>query len=386
MRVCVSCYGRFWAFNVAEQLHAHGHLHTLMTGYPYFKVRQHTTLPRHRLRTLPHVTAVCHLGRMLPKTMSCGLDSQWGQTRLWDQAVSRRIPQGIDLLDTYAGMSLKTIRVAKKRGIRTVLERGSSHRAYQVKILEDEHRRFGLPFHHESEMMEAELQEYAETDAISIPSGFVRRSFLEQGVSASKLLQVPYGVDLSRFRPEPRLDDRFRILFIGGFTLRKGVPYLLEAWSMLRLVNAELWFVGGPDPTLLEHLGHVNTPGVRFCGVVPNAQLRHTISQCDAMVLPSVEEGLAMVIPQAMACGIPVIHTSNTGGSDIVRPEVDGYEVPIRDAQAIAEKIQRFHDDRDLARHMGRNALHRVQSLGGWSEYGRQTIAGYRRILGLPEA
>ncbi|MBM4009924.1 MAG: glycosyltransferase family 4 protein [Planctomycetes bacterium] len=382
MKVCVACYGRFHAYNLADQLFAHGHLHSLITGYPYFKARQHTSLSRSLVRTLPHITALGHLGRRLPKWAACGLDEERGLTHAWDQAVARRIPEGIDILDTYAGMSLQTIRRARAKGIKTVLERGSSHRAFQMSILEEEHRRFGMPFEHDPAMMERELREYEETDAIAIPSSYVRKSFLERGVSSTKLLQVPYGVDLSRFRPEPKKDDVFRVIFVGGFSLRKGVQYLLDAWRRLSLCDSELCFIGGHDPKLLEHLGFSNIPRTRFLGPVPNAELRHAISQGDIFVLPSIEEGLALVMAQAMACGLPVIHTTNTGGADLVRHGIDGFEVPIRDADALAEKIQIFHDDRSLARYMGQNALERVKSLGGWSDYGVRTIQGYKRLLG----
>lgn len=381
MKVCVSCYGRFHAFNLAEQLHEHGFLHSLVTGYPYFKVRSHTALPRQVVCTLPHVPAMGHLVRRLPKWLACGLDEEYGQTRLWDSAVSRRIPAGIDILDTFAGMSLNTIQAARAKGIRVVLERGSSHRLFQMNILAEEHQRFGLAFHHDARMMDSELREYEVADRIAIPSGFVRRSFLEQGVAEDKLLQVPYGVNLARFKPEAKRDDRFRIVFVGGFSLRKGVQYLLEAWRNLRLTDSELVFIGNHDQRLLRHLGYQDVRNVRYLGPVPNAALRHAISQGDALVLPSIEEGMALVMPQAMACGIAVIHSENTGGADIVRPGLDGYEVPIRDPGTLALRIQQLHDDREFTRFLGRNALERVQALGGWSEYGRHTIEGYRQLL-----
>lgn len=382
MKVCVACYGRFHAYNLADQLFAHGHLHSLITGYPYFKARQHTSLPRRLVRTLPHITALSHFGRRLPKWAAWGFDKERGQTQAWDRAVAYRIPDGIDILDTYAGMALQTIRRAHARGIKTVLERCSSHRAFQMSILEEEHLRFGLPFRHDPAMMERELREYEETDAIAIPSSYVRETFLARGFDSSKLLQVPYGVDLSRFRPESKNDDVFRVIFVGGFSLRKGVQYLLDAWRRLRLHDSELWFIGNHDPELLTHLGFSDLPHARFLGPLPNAELRHALSQGAIFVLPSIEEGLAYVMAQAMSCGIPVVHTTNTGGADLIRPGIDGFEVPIRDVEALAEKIQLFHDDPMLARHMGWNALERVKSLGGWSDYGVRTIQGYERLLG----
>jgi glycosyltransferase involved in cell wall biosynthesis len=381
MRVAVGCYGRFHAFNLAEQLHRHGCLDSLITGYPWFKARQHISLPRDRVRTLPFVTAACLAGARLPARLAFGLHQESGRNRLWDKTLAGHIPPSIDILNTYAGMSRRTIAAAHVQGVLTVLERGSSHRRVHMQLLAEEHARYGLPFQHDEAVMEDELEEYATTDLIAIPSGFVQRTFLEEGIPEAKLLQVPYGVDLHRFRPEPRRDHRFRVVFIGGFWLRKGVPYLLEAWRRLALTDGELVFIGTTDESLVTRLGYRGLAGVRYAGPIPNADLRHHISEGDVLVLPSIEDGFGLVMAQAMACGVPVIHSHNTGGADIVRHGVDGFEVPIRDALALADRIQQLHDDRPLARHLGANALERVRTLGGWDDYGRRTIAGYRRLL-----
>ncbi len=101
-------------------------------------------------------------------------------------------------------------------GAKTVLERGSSHMLYQRKILTEEYRKFGL----EKEVVhpkvvERELTEYQEADYISIPSHFVKETFIQQGIPADKLIQTPYGVDLSNFHPVPKQDKIFRIIHCG---------------------------------------------------------------------------------------------------------------------------------------------------------------------------
>lgn len=386
LQVAVACYSRFHAYNLAEQLHKHGMLRSLITGYPWFKVTQHAALPRASVRTLPHITALFYAGLRLPPAVTFGLHTESARNRLWDSAVANRIPKGVDILDTYAGMSRNTIKAAHGLGVRTILERGSSHRRFQIRTLSEEHEKYGIPFHHDPAVMEDELEEYETTDLIAIPSTFVRRTFVAEGVPEGKLLQVPYGVDLQRFCPEPRTDFRFRVLFIGAFTLRKGVQYLLEAWRRLQMSDGELVFIGTPNDSLVGRLGYRDLAGVRYVGPIRNAELRYHISEADVLVMPSLEEGLALVQPQAMACGIPVIYSTNTGGSDIVRDGKDGFEVPIRDPDALAVRIQQLHDDRDLGRHLGANALARVRDLGGWSDYGVRTIAGYRELLKRPSA
>jgi glycosyltransferase involved in cell wall biosynthesis len=88
------------------------------------------------------------------------------------------------------------------------------------------------------------------------------------------------------------------------------------------------------------------------------------------MVMPSLDEGMALVQGQAMACGCPVIATTNSGAEDLFTDGVEGFIVPVRDANALADRMQRLTDDQALQRRMSEAALQRVRSIGGWSEYG----------------
>ena len=91
---------------------------------------------------------------------------------------------------------------------------------------DEEYRKFGL----EKEVVhpkvvERELMEYQEADYISIPSHYVKETFVRQGIPAAKLIQTPYGVDLSNFHPVPKQDKIFRIIHCGALNIRKGIPY-----------------------------------------------------------------------------------------------------------------------------------------------------------------
>jgi glycosyltransferase involved in cell wall biosynthesis len=88
-----------------------------------------------------------------------------------------------------------------------------------------------------------------------------------------------------------------------------------------------------------------------------------------------------MVQAQAMACGLPVICTSNTGGADIVREGQDGFIVPIRDVNALKEKILYFYEHPDACTTMGESARARVQAGFSWSDYGHKMISAYQKIL-----
>lgn len=301
----------------------------------------------------------------------------------FDRAVARKL-EPADLVVAWSSMALHTHRRARQLGARTVVERGSSHIAFQHDILDEERRRWGLqgaaPV--DSWTLDKELREYAEADAIAIPSGFVKRSFIAHGVPESKLLQVPYGVDLSAFRPAPAAPHAFRAIYVGAISLRKGIPDLLEA---VKRAGVELWLVGPQHPEAEPFL-RAQTGHFEHKGAVPQARLPAFYAQADVFVIASIEEGLALVIPQALACGLPVICTSNSGGEDLVRDGVNGFVVPIRDPDAIAERLARLRDDPDRLAAMKRAAVESVAHGHGWRDYGVAIAARYRALVAGPAA
>ena len=305
----------------------------------------------------------------------------------FDRNVARRL-ESADLVVAWSGMALHTHRRARQLGARTVVERGSSHIAFQRDILEAEQQRWGLrgappvdPW-----TLEKELREYAEADAIAIPSGFVKRSFLARGVPEAKLIQVPYGVDLRAFHPAPdgapAVKRGFRALYVGALSLRKGIPDLLEA---AKRAQVELWLVGPRqaevEPFLRAHAGRFEHKGT-----VPQARLPEFYAQADVFVIASLEEGLALVIPQALACGLPVICSEHSGGDDLVRDGVNGFVVPIRDPDAIAQRLAALREDPDRLAAMKRAAAASVAHGHGWRDYGFAIAARYRALVAGSES
>jgi glycosyltransferase involved in cell wall biosynthesis len=193
------------------------------------------------------------------------------------------------------------------------------------------------------------------------------------GVPAEKVYTIPYGVRLENFRPvgEPTPGE-FNVLFAGGAGLRKGVPYLLQAFANLQHPRKKLRVAGYVRDNLRDVLHRLPKEHVEFLGPVPRERLVELMSTSDVMVLPSIEEGLALVQAEAMACGCPVIGSTNTGGDDLYTDGIEGFIVPIRDAAAILDRMQLLADDPALARSMRVAARERVQSLGGWSDYGNK--------------
>jgi glycosyltransferase involved in cell wall biosynthesis len=227
-----------------------------------------------------------------------------------------------------------------------------------------------------------EEAEYACADAITVPSEFSRRSFIQMGIPAAKVCKIPYGVNLQKFYPvEQPQQDSFEVLFVGQVTYEKGIPYLLQAFRRFSHPHKRLRLVGTVKEQIRPYLAQHLPPGVEVLGAVPQSELKSIMSSSHVLVLPSIQDGFGMVLGQAMACGCPVISSTNTGGPDLFTHGVEGFEVPIRSADAILERLQQLADDPDLQQQMGRAALERVKQLGGWRDYGAQYLSLLKKLV-----
>ena len=384
MDVIVSCSGKFHAFNLAEQLDRRGYLLKLLTTF-YSKKRDWFPEVRKDKEDIDPENVVVNI---LPALINIFLskiplvqvlDLEQLSNKLFDCWAKNQIDK-CDILVAWSNAALNTIRRAKSYGAVTILERGSTHILFQKNILQEEYDRYNLKFELiKDSYVNEELTLYSESDYISIPSNFAKQTYIEKGIDLKKLIQIPYGVDLTNFRKIQKEDDIFRVVFAGSLSLRKGVHYLLEAFSELRLKNGELLLIGYETkeikPFMEKYKGYY-----RYIGKVPQFELYKYLSQGSVFVLPSIEEGLAMVIPQAMACGLPIICTTNTGGADIIREGKEGFIIPIRDINALKEKILYLYEHEDEKKHMSEMALQRVKEFT-WDAYGDKIIAAYKEIL-----
>jgi glycosyltransferase involved in cell wall biosynthesis len=129
--------------------------------------------------------------------------------------------------------------------------------------------------------------------------------------------------------------------------------------------------IGGFSSEAQILLNSIDQTSIEILGSVANAELRQHYSRASVFVLPSIEDGFGMVIGEAMACGCPVIASVNTGASELIRDAVDGFIVPIRSPELIADRLQLLADDPELRQRMGSASLARMQQLGGWDAYGK---------------
>jgi len=381
MRIIQAANGVFHHFELARQLEAQGHDVKIFSTFPWRRLKREG-LPQDRVRRFPWIhTPQLLIGRY--RQIPNGLNRRITRVNFvtFDHWVARNLVE----CDAYVALSssgLKSGRRAQQLGARYVCDRGSSHIRYQSEAVAEEMRRWGMEIRPVDPWIIArEEAEYAQADAVTVPSNFAYQSFLKMGVPEEKLTRVPLGVLLDRFKPsEGPAKDRFDVLFVGSVTVRKGIPYLLEAFAKVRHPHKRLRIVGQVPNETRSVLARFDLKDVELVGPVPQTEVAQYMSTSHVLVLASVEDGFGMVMGQAMACGCPVISTDHTGGPDLYTNGVEGVIVPIRSSDAIAEGLQHLADDPALQQRMSEAALKRVKSLGGWADYGTQYAAFLKKL------
>jgi glycosyltransferase involved in cell wall biosynthesis len=379
MKVTLSVFGRFHAFNLAHQLSRRGHLNRLITSYPAFEAEKYG-VPKGKIRSLPHYEALKRgwgrLEKWLPSEEGSSLINrgfEWG--------ASRHIPEDTDIFVGWSGTAERGLSRARAMGAKAVLERGSGHIEHQCDLLQVEAERVGVSVNLPTpKVIEKEKREYEQAEYIVIPSYFAERSFQKYGIDSSKLIRIAYGVDLGEFPQEEKADDTFRIVYAGRMSLQKGVHYLLEAFSELSLPDSELLLLGSKRPEIAPFFEKYEGE-FRYLGHKPQDQLYRYYSQGSVFVLNSIQDGFGMVIPQAMACGLPAICTEHTGGPDIVRDGTDGFIIPIQDTGKLKEKLHWCYENREACRAMGEAARERVEKKFKWKNYGNRVVDKYEKVL-----
>ncbi|MEY4514871.1 MAG: hypothetical protein RLZZ450_6993 [Pseudomonadota bacterium] len=388
--------GRFHAFDLARELQARHLLEQLITSYPKRKTREFK-VPDERVTSFPLVYLQRALEKLSPRVASASLshlNESFG--RLAPLALQRRPPS---IVHAWSGYAHRSLRWAKQHGVPTVLERSSSHILTQFEILATEHERLGVRWKQTAaRWIDRDLAEYELADLIAVPSLFAKQSFVERGFAESRLLHAPFGTDLSSFSPGAKSDNAFRVVYAGQLAIRKGIHDLIRAFQLAQVVNSELCLVGGATaetPVVLREARE----GVRLVGHVPQAALVREYRAGTVFVMQSVEEGLAYVQAQAMATGLPLICTTNTGGEDLLRMSGDriavhggeiheypaGYMVPIRRPDLTAQCLRWLATDRDLLQSKRDAAISIAGRELGWGRYTETVVAGYDRLIGRGE-
>ena len=385
MKISIIVGGKFHAFNLAEQINKKKYLQQIITSYPKSYLKKYGVsknkiysiiLKEILLKIFNKINFLNHI-----------FDYNYLLCEYFDNKASDNINYDeVDILVGWSGFSRKCFIKAKKFNCIKILERGSSHIKFQHKILTDEYKSLGIkPNVPSSKMIKKEIEEYDLADFICVPSEYVKETFIKYGIKKDKIIKIPYGVDLKEFclvESKKRKDNKFRIISTGSISVRKGSHYLLEAFKELSLPNLELIFVGSFDPDFKKIIKrYSNIKNIKFIKKQKQELLKKFYNDSDLFVLCSVEEGLAMVQAQAMACGLPVICTTNTGGSEIVDENINGHIIPIKDVQLLKDRIKNLYYDRNKLKQMSKSAYKKANNELSWEKYGDRMLNTYRGLL-----
>jgi glycosyltransferase involved in cell wall biosynthesis len=378
MKVTVSTHGRFHAFELARGLYEHGALDQLLTPYPAWVVRKVTSAD------LPMQTAVwIELLKRLSSKARLGNKPDAFIGRKFGQFASRAKMNDSDIFVGWSNASLEAIPTARAAGLKVIIERGSSHIGHQTEVLRMAYRSLGMKSAEiPAGVIKRELAEYELADAIAVPSQFAAKTFVDRGISATKLIVNNYGVDLARFKSSENRVERAtpRILFVGQVGVRKGISNLLKAFVSLNH-KAELYLVGPIEHGFESYLRDAETDNVVIKGPVPGSDLPKIYAEADIFCLPSLEEGFPLVNLQALASGCPVITTEAAGAADIIQDSVNGLTIANNSIEQLTEALEKLIDDAALRQQMSAAATASVQNGFTWDQYVSRATTAYKKLL-----
>ncbi len=275
--------------------------------------------------------------------------------RKFDRYMARRLKsQDADIFWGFQGSCLESLKSAKARGMKTVVELATAHYPASEEILLEEKQLHpewadsivyaGFPEWYQERL----AAEPVEADHVFAASQFTIKTLRRAGIPEEKLVLLPLGFDVLKIPYdekafEPYKDRPLRLLFAGRISQMKGVKYLLEAVKALNTKQVELHFVG-----FIQGSGQALKPYSKYFTLHPHISqqaLFNRYKDFDVLVLPSIYEGFGLVIVEAMAAGLPVITTDHTIGPELIENNTSGYLIPIRDIVAIKEAIGKLQSN-----------------------------------------
>jgi len=297
------------------------------------------------------------------------------RNRWFDRHVAARVRrQRPRVVIAHDSAARHTFEAARAVGATTILSQAIGHHATAQRVFEAERRRYPefadtLPAAVAGRDVTEAIEEVRLADHVVGGSPYVRQSVIDVGCPPDRAHVAPYAADTDKFHPREATavtdrDRPLRVLFVGQVGLRKGVPYLLEAFRRLQRPGVELLLVGpmlGSGEALKPYAGlFTHLPSV------PHDEMPALMRSADIFAFPSLHEGSAVVIFEALASGLPVVVTPNSGS--VVEDDLEGYVVPIRDVDALADRLARLIDDPALRSRMGA-AARKTAMTWTWERY-----------------
>jgi glycosyltransferase involved in cell wall biosynthesis len=299
----------------------------------------------------------------------------WASKKIADRISSKDL-KNLDAIYAYNGAALETFLKAKYYGVACILEQTSATYIKEKELLDIEANNHPdwivSKDNYNRSMKYREMREFELADFIICGSDFVRKSIAETSARLDKCKVIPYGVNNVKSIDSglnKEANDPIRVLTVGQVSYRKGSQYVLKAAKLLK------------DEAHFRMVGSINVPDnikrnleehVDLTGVVPRNLVNEHYKWADVFLLPSISEGSATVVYEAILHGLPVICTNNTGS--IIRDGKEGFIVELGDVEDIKDKILLLKSNDTTYKNMSKNCLELFKNKGNFDSYSKRLI------------
>jgi glycosyltransferase involved in cell wall biosynthesis len=268
----------------------------------------------------------------------------------------------------FLGAARHTFAACRELGIRTILDVPINLSVGKILAREAAALELDIDASMSPGHMELEL---SGADLVIAPSAVTAQSVRAAGYSGP-VTEVPFGVDFDLFRPQTGRCGTFRVAYAGRLEMRKGVHHLVEAWRHTGLPGELVLAGSAPHASFARYLRQLYGPGIRETGNLSSADLAGLLATSDVFVMPSLAEGSALVTYEALACGVPLIVTAETGS--VVRDGIEGFVVPAGSPQLLAQRLRLLYDSPELRQRMAASARARAEEFS-WPHYHRRLVS-----------
>jgi glycosyltransferase involved in cell wall biosynthesis len=359
LRIAIVVPGRLHAFELAAALQKQGHEVHVFSNYPVSealkfglnpKTYAGNVLNRVALRLCLNVFGVARFQSLRDRFICNWLD-RWALRKI------KKLPC-LDVIHAFSGVALHILQYAKEKNIYSQVLRGSAHIETQTALLLSEAKRSGGVADIPSRWMrQREQAEYALADKIMVLSTFAANSFFAQSptLSRDKIEIVPLGTDLTVFEASDKVikqriervrnNKKLQVLMAGGFSAQKGAADFIEVAASFS-EYMDFSFVGSPEPDWHKRCQE-KAPQVKFIDRVPQNTLPAIYAEYDIFYFPTVQDGFAAVIAQALTSGLCVIASENSAAPDIIENAKNGFVVPAQQSKVSIDLLLGLNMERE---------------------------------------
>jgi glycosyltransferase involved in cell wall biosynthesis len=303
----------------------------------------------------------------------------------FDSHVRDRV-SGVKLFNGVMAQCSDTFEFLRRQRVPLVLTALNTHIDNVAGLLEEEHRRLGIqtPSFIHPAMRRRSAREIERASCIHTISNLAKESFIERGIPAEKIEVVLPAVDLDYFRPVAKTDDIFRVLAVLTIDPRKGAYYLLQAFEKAAIPGSELVIIGATGDhwsknMLAQFTSRMKNIRIQSADVF-REPIQDTYGQASVLVHPAIEDGFALAVAQALACGRPVITTRHTGAAEVISDGENGYVLESCDVDGLVDRLRLLARDPSLLERLSAAAPEAVAHLG-YPQFAANMAGMYSRLL-----